>query len=98
MESKFDINLIIVDWGAGANTVNYIAARRRVEEVGKYLAQLIDTLNRELDLDFKTTHLIGHSLGAHCSGFGKDTKLSVFFLYLKTSGEHAFDRSLVYWF
>lgn len=75
MEGKFDINLIIVDWGAGANTFNYITASRRVANVGRFTAQLIDILNHEVGLNFDTTHLIGHSLGAHVSGFGKRNNL-----------------------
>lgn len=70
VEGQHDINLFIVDWGAGANTVNYIGARRRVESVGRYMAQFIDFLVANAELDVKTTHLIGHSLGAHVSGFG----------------------------
>lgn len=70
VNGKHDINLFIVDWGAGANTFNYIMARRRVEAVGRYMAQFIDFLYREGGLDLSTTHLIGHSLGAHASGYG----------------------------
>ena len=32
-----NFNVIVVDWGLGANTINYISARNRVNEVGPYL-------------------------------------------------------------
>lgn len=67
-----DVNLIVVNWRAGADTVNYIGARRRVEPVGRYIAQFIDFLHRNAGLNMKTTTLIGHSLGAHVSGMGTE--------------------------
>lgn len=70
VDGQHDVNLFIVDWGAGANTFNYINAVRRVESVGQYMAQFIDFLAVNAGLNVKTTHLIGHSLGAHVSGFG----------------------------
>lgn len=66
-----DVNLIIVNWRAGADTVNYIGARRRVEPVGRYIAQFVDYLVENAGLNLKTTTLIGHSLGAHVSGMGR---------------------------
>lgn len=65
-----DVNLIVVNWRAGADTVNYIGARRRVEPVGQYIAQFVDYLVRNAGMNLKTTTLIGHSLGAHVSGMG----------------------------
>lgn len=32
-----EFNVIVVDWGAGAQTINYISARNRVNEVGPLL-------------------------------------------------------------
>lgn len=29
-----DLNVVVVDWSVGANTINYITARNRVSEVG----------------------------------------------------------------
>lgn len=39
--NSYDFNVIYVDWSAGAQTINYIAARRRIRTVGPVLAQFI---------------------------------------------------------
>lgn len=70
INATHNVNLVIVDWGRGANTANYVTARRRVEIVGRYVAQCIEFMVRHGRLNLKTTTLIGHSLGAHVSGFG----------------------------
>lgn len=61
-------NVITVDWGVGANTINYIAARNRVNEVGPLTARFLDFLNLSGGMSFDTLSVIGHSLGAHISG------------------------------
>lgn len=62
-----NFNVFAVDWGAGAQTPNYILARNRVGEVGRVVAQFIDWLNLR-GLPFADITLIGHSLGAHAAG------------------------------
>lgn len=64
------VNCLIVNWGAGADTLNYIAARRRVGQVGQHVAALINFLVDEAGLRLADLVVIGHSLGAHVSGFG----------------------------
>lgn len=65
---SYDLNIIAVDWGLGANTPNYITARNRVNEVGPVLAQFCDFLQENNLLDFSRTYIIGGSLGAHIAG------------------------------
>ncbi|XP_055386258.1 endothelial lipase-like [Condylostylus longicornis] len=68
-------NIIVIDWSSAAINLNYVAARFKVENVGKQVAELIDFLNNYAKLSFNDIHLIGHSLGAHVCGFiGKNVK------------------------
>lgn len=73
MNGNHDVNLVVVNWGSGSNTPNYVRARRRVPIVGRYVAQEIDSMVQNGNLNLKTTHLIGHSLGAHICGFGNES-------------------------
>ena len=61
-------NVIVVDWGLGANTINYIAARNRVSDVGVVLANFIDFLHEHGFTDHSRVSIAGHSLGAHVAG------------------------------
>ncbi|CRK89447.1 CLUMA_CG003192, isoform A, partial [Clunio marinus] len=63
-----DLNVIVVDWGVGANTLNYATARARVNEVGPLIATFCDFMHVNNLLDFNRTYLIGGSLGAHVAG------------------------------
>ena len=65
-------NVILVDWKEGAapkislkDLINYDNAARNTRIVGKSIADYIKSNN----IDPKTVHCIGHSLGAHCCGF-----------------------------
>jgi pancreatic triacylglycerol lipase len=70
-----DVNVIVVDWSAGAGTINYISARNRVWEVGPLLAQQLDFLHENNALDFSRLLVAGHSLGAHTAGIcGKNVR------------------------
>jgi hypothetical protein len=70
-----DLNVVAVDWGEGAQTINYIAARNRVGPVGNSIAKLLDFLYDYGELDFKMVTLTGISLGAHVVGLcGKQTE------------------------
>lgn len=50
------------------NTINYITARNRVNEVGPVLAAFCDFLFDHGVLDFNRVYFIGGSLGAHVAG------------------------------
>lgn len=71
----YDFNVIFVDWSLGSSTINYIAARNRVNLVGPLIAQYIDFLHENGALDFNRLTLIGFSLGAHIAGLtGKNVR------------------------
>lgn len=53
----------LVDWSAGAGTINYIAARNRVFQVGPLLSRFLDFLHENNALDFSRLIVAGHSLG-----------------------------------
>lgn len=60
--ARGNFNVIAVDWGVGAQDPNYIAARNRVAEVGRTVAQFIDWLN-ELGHPFSAVTVIGLYFG-----------------------------------
>lgn len=60
--AQANFNIFIVDWGAGSNTLNYITARNRVNEVGAVVAQFIDWINLN-GVPFSAITVIGSSLG-----------------------------------
>ncbi|XP_061386831.1 phospholipase A1 VesT1.02-like [Musca vetustissima] len=62
-------NVFCVDWSSSAQTINYASARYDVPNVGQLVANFIDFLNDKGGMPFSTLGLIGHSLGAHVSGY-----------------------------
>ncbi|RWS05831.1 Pancreatic lipase-related protein 1-like protein, partial [Leptotrombidium deliense] len=64
-----DSNIIVVDWEKGAALPNYVQAAANTRLVGKQIALLIQTINREKGMSAKDYHMIGFSLGAHIAGF-----------------------------
>lgn len=72
-----DNNVVLVDWSEAAQQL-YTASAADARTIGKYLGDLLIALNIEKEIQFTNIHLIGHSLGAHISGFaGKHVKLTV---------------------
>lgn len=67
LESE-DVNVIIVDWGKIAKHIDYFVVAEQTYEVGSYVGKLLDFLVLQ-GCDLKSFHLVGHSLGAHVSGF-----------------------------
>ncbi|XP_063372108.1 lipase member H-like [Cydia amplana] len=63
-----DLNVILVDWTAGSNTINYAAAVTNTKTAGEGIARFIDWLNRETGASATHYHIVGHSLGAHMAG------------------------------
>ena len=63
-----DHNVVVVDWSAGAQTINYISARNRVGVTGGTVSLLIDDLHRNGLLRFENVLIVGHSLGSHVAG------------------------------
>lgn len=62
------MNFIAVNWEAGSNTINYISARRRVNNVGPHVSRFIEFLQSFGQVDLEDIIVIGHSLGAHIAG------------------------------
>ncbi|XP_058067085.1 pancreatic triacylglycerol lipase-like [Anopheles bellator] len=60
-----EFNIINVDWGAGSQTINYIAARNRVGAVGEIVSRMVNTIVAATGASRDNINLIGHSLGAH---------------------------------
>ncbi|XP_046636690.1 pancreatic lipase-related protein 2-like isoform X2 [Daphnia pulicaria] len=63
-----DFNVIVVHWGGGAET-SYNQAFVNIRLVGLEIAFLVKTLVGKLGVTPSDVHLIGHSLGAHTSGY-----------------------------
>ncbi|XP_022917777.1 pancreatic lipase-related protein 2-like [Onthophagus taurus] len=68
-------NIFGIDWAKPAKN-RYSASIDVVEEIGYYLADFIESLNVNLNVNYSQIHLIGHSLGAHICGYaGQRIKL-----------------------
>lgn len=62
---RADHNVVAVDWGAGANSINYLTSRNRVPAVATAVASFIDFLHLNGFLvNFNRLNIAGHSLGA----------------------------------
>lgn len=69
LEHDKTATVIIVDWRGGSHC-EYKQAIANIRVVGAVLAHVISILYEELGLnDLDKVHLIGHSLGAHSSGY-----------------------------
>ncbi|XP_068626956.1 pancreatic triacylglycerol lipase-like [Battus philenor] len=62
-----DVNVIVVDWSALANS-NYNTAVRGVPDVGRQLGNFLSWLINNIGGNWNNVHLIGFSLGAHVVG------------------------------
>lgn len=63
-----DVNVITVDWSKG-NGLPYTQATANTQVVGREIAKLINSLCEKTSIVAEDFHLIGHSLGAHVSGY-----------------------------
>lgn len=68
---NFDVNVIVLDWGKGANTwlLNYDVAAGRTREVGIVGANFLMWLLENDPKMWDQLTVVGHSLGAHTAGF-----------------------------
>lgn len=64
-QRESNANIILVDWEDGARSPWYYPSAGRTEDVGNQVAAYLSNIG--VDPDY--TSLIGHSLGAHISGF-----------------------------
>lgn len=65
---KGDYNVFSVDWGKGANSLNYYTSRHRVGDVSQVLIRFITFILKEMNVKTSQVQLMGHSLGAHICG------------------------------
>jgi len=63
-----DVNVISVDWSAGAG-LPYLRALTNTQVVGAELSKLILSLTSKTHLELSRVHLIGHNLGAHAASY-----------------------------
>jgi pancreatic triacylglycerol lipase len=68
-----------VDWSRGAQTINYITARNRVDPTGRVLAEFIDFLHDSGGLRFEELTVAGFSLGGELSGADGTRKPQIHF-------------------
>uniref|UniRef100_A0A182SYA4 Lipase domain-containing protein n=1 Tax=Anopheles maculatus TaxID=74869 RepID=A0A182SYA4_9DIPT len=61
--------LLVVDWGPLAQDTLYFRAASSTRDVGRHVGGLIDRMVTERGTNLNDVHIIGHSLGAHTSGF-----------------------------
>ncbi|KAK9507430.1 hypothetical protein O3M35_007284 [Rhynocoris fuscipes] len=68
--TKYDINIISVDWSPLARSPCYVQAATNTDIVGLCTAKLLNSLftMRPESVSCERTHVIGFSLGAHCAG------------------------------
>lgn len=71
VDGHHDIDLIGVDWTEGSSDPFYIHSAHRVKCVGKAVARFIGHIIQKGLINVNKLELIGHSLGAHVSGFGE---------------------------
>jgi len=62
-----DANVVIVDWGGGAELLNYFQSASNTRTMGAYSALVFDNLVNNGGSSSRTW-CMGHSLGAHLCG------------------------------
>ncbi|KAH8382420.1 hypothetical protein KR009_003385, partial [Drosophila setifemur] len=70
--SKGDYNIIVVDW-ARARSVDYASSVLAVPGAGAKVGNMIKFLNEQHGMSLDSLEVIGHSLGAHVSGYAGKT-------------------------
>ncbi|XP_059164355.1 inactive pancreatic lipase-related protein 1-like [Physella acuta] len=65
---KGDFNVIAVDWSKGATLPDYFQATANIRVVAAEIKLILDMME-DMGYDLSKVHFIGHSLGAHLSGF-----------------------------
>ncbi|XP_050502000.1 phospholipase A1-like isoform X1 [Diabrotica virgifera virgifera] len=72
---KHDFNVFIMDWSSVSGNPFYPVPMEATPHIGQEYAKFINILIGKMNVNPKDIHLIGHSLGAHISGFaGRRTK------------------------
>ncbi|KAG8287450.1 pancreatic lipase-related protein 2 [Homalodisca vitripennis] len=65
---RYDANVVVVDWGSGSEPP-YTQAVANIRLVGTITALLIKAMSDQVGVKPEFCHMIGHSLGAHLSGY-----------------------------
>jgi pancreatic triacylglycerol lipase len=66
--AKEDVNLISVDWRAGAKGI-YNQATANTRLVGSQIYRMLNFLVAKASLNLADVRIVGHSLGAHAAGY-----------------------------
>ncbi|XP_052066885.1 pancreatic triacylglycerol lipase-like [Mytilus californianus] len=66
---KDDLNVIAVNWEKGADNLIYAKAAANTRVVGAIIGELLKNLHSTGHSSYSKFHLVGHSLGAHISGY-----------------------------
>ncbi|KAJ8704793.1 hypothetical protein PYW08_012113 [Mythimna loreyi] len=66
--SAEDVNVIVVDWSAGAGSINYWTAMTNSVPSGESVGRFINWLNTATGAVPTMYHLVGHNLGGHQVG------------------------------
>lgn len=66
-----EVNIIVIDWSKGSNTI-YTSAVGNAVKCGEYLANILTWFEKQ-GVSYKDMHLLGHSLGAHIVGIAGRT-------------------------
>ncbi|XP_060527866.1 lipase member H-B-like [Cylas formicarius] len=67
--NKYDANIFVVDWSRISKNIFYPIPMMATWEVGNHIAKYLNYLTDNLGVDPGDIHMVGHSLGAHVSGF-----------------------------
>lgn len=62
---------IVIGWGLGANTIDYGAARNRINDVSTVAARFIDLLISNGLTNHGRISIVGHSLGEFVYSIGE---------------------------
>ncbi|CAG9760474.1 unnamed protein product [Ceutorhynchus assimilis] len=72
---RHDANILVMDWSAISGNPFYPIPMMATPDVGRHYGTYLNYLVDELGLNPDGIHLVGHSLGAHVSGFaGREVK------------------------
>lgn len=64
-----DYNVICVDWRQYSTDLSYAGAKLRAKHIAKDIACVLKKITYNMTVGVHDLHLIGHSMGAHITGF-----------------------------
>ncbi|CAH1118944.1 unnamed protein product [Phaedon cochleariae] len=67
--NRSDVNVFIMDWSLVADVIVYPVPAAATRPISVYLAEFVNYLIEYVGVDPIDVHFVGHSLGAHISGF-----------------------------